>query len=137
LGRAEQLLSKGTLQLRDDTIHGLNHALDGDLADVLEFADKLGGGRNGRQNMETLLEVLEWWFRDVLFVQLAVRPGLIANQDRLKELEESAGRSSSAVVMNWISRIRSIRTSLRVNANPCMAAEAMLLKLRNDAFGRL
>ncbi len=131
LGRAVQFTDEGFLQARDGALASLSRVLTGDLADVLAVGEEIGAGRNGRDRLEMSLDLMEMWFRDLLICRLEVDERLLVNQDRSDELQRFAARTSSRQLLRWIERVRTVRGSLRVNVNPRMAMDAMLLAMRN------
>ncbi len=131
LGRAVQLTDEEFLQARDGVLASLSRTLSGDLADVLAEVEEIGGGRSGRDRLEMSLDLMEMWFRDLLFCRLGVDERLLVNHDRTEELQRFTAKTSSRQLLRWIERVRTVRGSLRVNANPRMALEAMLLATRS------
>lgn len=132
-GRALASLEEGFLEARDELIQGLGRAVEGDLMDALELAGAVGEGREARERLETRLDLLELWLRDVTLCRLGVGTQLWVNQDRVEELTRLAGGFEAERVLSWISRLRATRGALKVNANPRMALEALVLGMRSTA----
>lgn len=128
LKRALQLKDEDHLQARNELIDRLNQAIEGDAADILSVAQELGASSRGR--LELTLDFMEMWYRDLLFYKLNVSQSLLVNQDRQAEMDQSAQGTSGRALVDWIEKIRSIRRSLGFNANPLMAAEAMLFEMK-------
>ncbi len=131
LGRAIALSEGGELAVRDEALGTWSRALEGDLADVLQASEGLGAGREAREALEASLDLMELWFRDLVLCLLEVEPGLLVNQDRREELQRQAVTASARTWLRRIERLRQVRATLRFNANPRMALEAMLLDMRD------
>jgi DNA polymerase-3 subunit delta' len=130
LGRAVQFIDGEVLSLRDELVSGLQQMIRGDLGDVLSLAEEFSEGRQGRQRLQVALDLMEMWFRDVLFVKLNASHELLVNQDRLADLIENQSVDDNRRLLEWIGQIRQTRVSLHGNANPRMAAEGLLLSMR-------
>jgi DNA polymerase-3 subunit delta' len=132
LGRAEALADETLLDERDQVREELARIMTGDVAEVLAAGDGIGAGRAGRDRLEGTLDLLELWIRDLLLCSLAVDEGLLVNQDRRDELARSGQTAEPRRLLGWLDRIRGVRGSLRANANPKMAFEALLIGMRSD-----
>ena len=129
LGKADQLARGDFLTARDQVIAGLSRIQQGDLADLLEVAETLGGNK---VELQETLELMEIWLRDLLLAGLGVQAGLWFNQDRTDLVVEQAGRFRAGDLVRSLRFIQRTREDLQVNANPKMALQAMCLNMRND-----
>jgi DNA polymerase-3 subunit delta' len=129
LGRAEAIAQGDVLEDRDGLVEGFSRALGGDLADVLALAEEYSKGRDQARDALNLLEI---WCRDLLLCKLGVSAELLVNQDRREAVADQAAELSSRRVLEWIESIRRTRSGFRVNANPKMALESLLLGMRNN-----
>ena len=130
LGRAEAVAQGNVLQDRDGLVEGLSRALGGDLADVLAVAEEYSKGPRGRDLAQDALNLMEIWCRDLLLCKLGVSADLLVNQDRREAVADQATEVSSRRLLEWIESIRRTRSGFRVNANPKMAMESLLLGMR-------
>jgi DNA polymerase-3 subunit delta' len=129
LGRAETIAQGDVLEDRDGLVAGFSRALGGDLADVLALAEEYSKGRDQARDALNLLEI---WCRDLLLCKLGVSADLLVNQDRREAVADQAAELSSRRVLEWIESIRRTRSGFRVNANPKMALESLLLGMRSN-----
>ena len=132
LGRAEAIASGDVLEDRDGLVAGFSRALGGDLADVLDMAEEHSKGPKGRDLAQDALNLLEIWCRDLLLCKLGVSADLLVNQDRREAVADQAAGLSSRRLLEWIESIRRTRSGFRVNANPKMAMESLLLGMRTN-----
>ena len=132
LGRAEAIASGDVLEDRDGLVAGFSRALGGDLADVLDMAEEHSKGPKGRDLARDALNLLEIWCRDLLLCKLGVSADLLVNQDRREAVADQAAGLSSRRLLEWIESIRRTRSGFRVNANPKMAMESLLLGMRTN-----
>ena len=117
------------IEERDGLVAGFTRVLGGDLADVLAVAEEYSKGRDQARDALNLLEI---WCRDLLLCKLGVSAELLVNQDRREAVADQAAELSSRRVLGWIESIRRTRSGFRVNANPKMAMESLLLGMRNN-----
>lgn len=132
LGRAEAIARGDVLEDRDGLVEGFTRALGGDLADVLAVAEEYSKGQKGRELAQDALNLLEIWCRDLLLCKLGVSADLLVNQDRREAVADQAAGLSSRRLLEWIESIRRTRSGFRVNANPKMAMESLLLGMRTN-----
>jgi DNA polymerase-3 subunit delta' len=128
LGRALFLAESDVLEMRDKLIGSLAELDKLDLEDLLSLASEHG------QNQLTLLEalqMLELWCRDVLAAAVGAGQQQLINLDKLDWIDQQAARTSPRRLLRWIERIRRTRGQLKVNANPRMAMESLLLSMRS------
>jgi DNA polymerase-3 subunit delta' len=127
LGQADAIARGDVLQDRDGLLEGFSRALAGDLADVLDLAEEISKGRDQAQDALNLLEI---WCRDLVLCKLGVSGDLLVNQDRREAVADQAAGLSSRQLLAWLEDIRRTRDGFWVNANPKMAMESLLLKMR-------
>ncbi|MBW1807943.1 MAG: DNA polymerase III subunit delta' [Deltaproteobacteria bacterium] len=128
LGRALFLAESDVLEMRDKLIGSLSELDKLDLEDLLSLAGEHG------QNRLTLLEalqMLELWCRDVLVAAVGGGQQQLINLDKLGWIDQQAASTSPRRLVRWIERIRRTRGELKVNANPRMAMESLLLSMRS------
>lgn len=127
LGRADAIARGDALQDRDGLVAGWSRVLQGDLGDVLDLAEEYSQGRDQAQDALNLMEI---WCRDLLLCKLGVPAELLVNQDRRQAVADQAAGFSSRRLLEWIESIRRTRDGFRVNANPKLALESLLLGMR-------
>ncbi len=127
LGRAQALVLGNVLPLRDSIADVTTRISECDLEDLLSTAEVHGRDRSA---LLQALELLELWCRDMLLARLGAPAEMLVNLDRADNLRESVARTTPRRLMRWIESIRGTRDSQRVNANPRLAMESLLLSMR-------
>jgi DNA polymerase-3 subunit delta' len=95
----------------------------------LEGRQKSRATRTTRDALDRALTDLAGFYRDVLVLQLGAGVD-IANADREAEMREQAANSSPESTVRRLDAILACRELLDANANPLLALESMLLRLR-------
>ena len=134
LGWAVSAASEGSLlQQRDEWLEGMLVIIDAGYEERFSYAARLAGRfrRNRREVQEQLDLWLDWW-RDLLLVNVGCDDAVV-NVDRLPVLTEMAGRYSLAQVRGFIEDIRSASEQLRLNANPQLVLEVLMLSIPERA----
>lgn len=134
LGWAVSAASEGSLlQQRDEWLEGMLAIIDAGYEDRFGYAARLAGRfrRNRREVQEQLDLWLDWW-RDLLLVNVGCGDAVV-NVDRLPVLTEMAGRYSLTQVRVFIEDIRSAGEQLRLNANPQLVLEVLMLSIPERA----
>jgi len=129
LGRALFLAESDVLEMRDRLVGSLTELDNLDLEDILSLA-----GEHGQNRLTLLeaLEMLELWCRDVLVAAAGAGQQQLVNLDRLGWIDRQAACTSLRRLLRWIERIRLTRGQLKINANPRMAMESLLLSMRSQ-----
>jgi len=128
LGWAVTAANDGSLlQKRDEWMEGMLTTIDAGYEERFNYAARLAGrfSRNRREVQETLDLWLEWW-RDLLLMNAECSDEVI-NIDRLSVLTDMANNYSLVRIRAFIEIIRSTGENLRLNANPQLALEVLML----------
>lgn len=126
LGRALDLAAGDVLDARDTVVEAWERMQDGDLADLLALAEQLGASRG---SLQEALDLLELWCRDLLLAQAGASQDLLVNLDRCDQIGRQADRVPMRLLLGTMERIREVRGSQHVNANPRLAMESLMLSL--------
>ena len=102
-----------------------------------EYVVQLAGrfSQNRRSVQETLDLWLDWW-RDLLLVKVECSDAII-NIDRSGELAEKAGDYTLGQIRDFIDNIRAAGEQLRLNANPQLALEVLMLSIPEKGMGKI
>jgi len=134
LGWAVTAVNDGSLlQKRDEWLEEMVTAIDAGYEERFNYAARMAGrfSRNRREVQEKLDLWLEWW-RDLLLVNAGCSDEVI-NIDRLPVLTETARNYDLVQVRTFIKDIRSAGENLRLNANPQLALEVLMLGIPERA----
>ena len=134
LGWAVSAVSDGALlQKRDEWLDALLGLVDAGHEERFGYAAQLAGrfSRNREEVQERLGLWLDWW-RDLLLVKAECSHAVI-NVDRLPVLTDMAGGYTMAQVRAFIEDIRSAGEQLRLNANPLLVLEVLMLGIPERA----
>ena len=129
LGRAMFLAESDVLEMRDRLVGSLTELDNLDLEDLLSLAAEHG---QNRLTLLEALEMLELWCRDVLVAAVGAGQQQLVNLDKLGWIDQQASCTSPRRLLRWIERIRRTRGQMKVNANPRMAMESLLLSMRSQ-----
>jgi DNA polymerase-3 subunit delta' len=129
LGWAVRALDDGLMGQRADRLAELLDIIQADyegrFAGAAQLATEFGQNRELVQDKLTLW--LDWW-RDLMLVK-AGSTDLITNVDQVAMLTEMAKAYSLAQIRNVIENIRVACAHLRLNANPRLVLEVLMLNL--------
>lgn len=101
----------------------------GTLAERFAFAAELGGGyAKDRAGVQSALEVMASWWRDILLVA-AGREDQAVHRERLDTLRALASQCGVSPAVRAVRAIGEARQQLAENASPTLALEAMMLSL--------
>lgn len=129
LGWAVRALDDGLLSQRADRLDELIDVIHADYEGRFACAAQLATefGQNREMVQEKLALWLDWW-RDLMLVK-AGSTDLITNVDQVTTLSEMAKAYSLAQIRNTIENIRVAGVQLRLNANPRLVLEVLMLNL--------
>ncbi len=129
LGWAVRALDDGLLSQRADRLGELIDIIhadyEGRFAGAAQLATEFGQNRELVQDKLALW--LDWW-RDLMLVKVG-STDLITNVDQVATLTEMAKAYSLAQIRNVIENIRVAGAQLRLNANPRLVLEVLMLNL--------
>jgi len=123
----------GLLQQRAEWLDGLLEIVDADnerrFTYVAQLVDRFSQNRGLVQDRLELW--LDWW-HDLLLVKVGCGDA-VTNVDRLSVLVEMAGGYSLAQIRAFIDNIRAAGEQLRLNANPQLVLEVLMLSIPAEA----
>jgi len=130
LGWAVSAASDGSLlQRRDEWLDAMLGLVDAGYEERFGYAARLAGrfSRNREEVQEQLGLWLDWW-RDLLLVKASCVDAVVS-VDRLPTLTEMADGYTLAQVRAFIENVRSAGEQLRLNANPLLVLEVLMLAI--------
>ncbi len=130
LGRAlEWAASEERLEARDRLLDLLPALEGGDLLARLDAAEALlkDAQRAEGDLLPELLDLAEYWYRDLLVWKQLAQPGLLTNRDRQDQIERLAPEYTEVSLAARIGAIEEAKESLRRNVNPRLVLEKLFL----------
>jgi DNA polymerase-3 subunit delta' len=130
LGRAlEWAKSEERLEARERLLD-LLPALEGsDLLARLDAADTLlkEAQRGEGDLLPEMLDLAEYWYRDLLVWKQLAQPALLTNRDRQEQIERLASAYTDAALGARIAAIEEAKDALKRNGNPRLVLEKLFL----------
>lgn len=130
LGRAlEWAASEHRLEARERLLDLLPALEGGDLLARLDAADTLlkEAQQGGGDLLPELLDLAEYWYRDVLVWKQLAQPALLTNRDRQDQIERLASGFTDAALGARIAAIEEAKDSLKRNGHPRLVLEKLFL----------
>lgn len=128
-GRAREALrlieEEDALKDRDEVLDALKKEMD--IEGVFELAAKWANYE--REELERVLDIILFWFRDILILKQKEDRWLI-NYDKIKELKREEKKYSLKEIKRVMATIEKTRYYLKNNVNQKLALEALWLKLK-------
>ncbi len=122
--RALYLCESGFLTRRRDIAGMLAGTGEADFSVLVDFSEKYS---KNKEELPLVLEFLQSWYRDLLFVKQRVSPGLLMNADMQDLLRQAADRETAGSLMKKLSRIGFLQNSEALNLDMRMGLESVLL----------
>jgi DNA polymerase-3 subunit delta' len=117
----------GLLEARAEALAAAETLATASLVERFKFAADLGGRYSrDRTRVQTVLEVWQEWWRDLLLIA-ARQEVLVVNRDRLDRLHALKAQCDVADAARALRAITDARQHLAENASPVLALEAMML----------
>ena len=130
LGRAlEWAKSEERLEARERLLDLLPALEGGDLLARLDAADTLlkEAQRGEGDLLPELLDLAEYWYRDLLVWKQLAQPALLTNRDRQDQIERLASAYTDATLGARIAAIEEAKDALKRNGNPRLVLEKLFL----------
>jgi len=130
LGRAlEWAESEERLEARERLLDLLPALEGGDLLARLDAADTLlkEAQRGEGDLLPELLDLAEYWYRDLLVWKQLAQPALLTNRDRQDQIERLASAYTDAALGARIAAIEEAKDALKRNGNPRLVLEKLFL----------
>lgn len=133
IGRAKDIAASQEFRdMRRDIIEIITKLLNHSELDILEAVNYF----NDHKNMiESILDLLLLWFRDILFIKELHNENMVINIDMLGRLKEFSRRVSSRAACKIIDIIIDIKKKISMNANYTLAIETMLIQSWEEVHG--
>ena len=117
------------LRQRGEWLDELTELADLGFAERFAFAGRLASGfAQNREAVQERLDLWVGWWRDLLLVSADGAEG-VTNVDRLPLLKGTAGDYSLAQIRAFIDSVLTAAEQLRLNANPSLALEVLMLNV--------
>ena len=121
---------EGILADRSEALDRITEVINGDIGVRFAYAEQLA--RQFSQNRQTVFDELEglWldWWHDILLVKTG-SADTITNVDMTAGLEKAAAEYKLTQIRSFISQIQNAVARLRLNANPRLVLEVMMLNM--------
>lgn len=127
IGRALSDEVASLASTRDLLLEELGRGLQAGPAALIDLAEKLAKDREGLQQN---LEVLSVWLRDLMVAKASRRQEWLVNQDRGEEVGRHAEGVTMEAILDGLRAVHAAMDGLARNANPRLALENLLLRLR-------
>ena len=130
LGRAlEWAASEERLEARERLLDLLPALEAGDLLARLDGVDVLlkDAQRGEGDLLPELLDLAEYWYRDLLVWKQLAQPALLTNRDRQSQIERLASGYTDAALGARIAAIEEAKDALKRNGNPRLVLEKLFL----------
>ncbi len=119
----------GLLQQRDEWLDGLLELVDADNEQRFDYVARLVDRfSQNRGLVQERLDLWVGWWHDLLLVRVGCSDA-VTNVDRLPALVDMAGGYSLAQIRAFIDSIRAAGEQLRLNANPQLVLEVLMLSV--------
>lgn len=127
IGKAIDLsLSENFTQMRDDTIEIVDNVLNGD---KLKVFTSMTFFEENEDNIEEILDIILYWFRDLLIYKETGLEELLINKDKV-ELLSSKTFLTKEKINDIIETVQSTKDNLSRRVNYQLSLETMLLKIQ-------
>ncbi|GAB6159182.1 DNA polymerase III subunit delta' [Desulfotomaculum varum] len=129
MGRALRLAREGEQwPLRTKVLELAQQLAQINQSGALALAEQLAEDRNQAADF---LEIISWWWRDVLVYRYTGQPANLVNQDRLADIEQQSRRYDPRVVAAILEAIKQARERILANANTRLTLEVLMLKIHS------
>lgn len=113
---------------RDEVIKIIDSILKGDKTKALSSIDFF---TSGKENIDEILDIILYWFRDVLVYKELGESSLILNKDKIDILSSQSFLDLSQI-NDIIYRIEETKANIKSNVNFGLSIETMLLNIQGE-----
>lgn len=113
------------LQIREEIINIINEIINGNKIKVFAASDLLNKNKN---NVEEILDIIIYWFRDLLLYKELGQSRLIINRDKINMLSQQSSLDTRQI-NDIIYNIEKTKSNLKRNINFNLSIETMLLNI--------
>jgi DNA polymerase-3 subunit delta' len=136
LARALVLRDTKPLDVRDEALALLAPALQGDAQGLWRAAQAfMDYRRTGREKLRRMFEIHQLWLRDLLRVQAEAPPEMLANRDRLPELERQAARVGAREVRRRLNVLEEAIQSIEGNITADLTVFSAMARVAGGRLG--
>jgi DNA polymerase-3 subunit delta' len=136
LARALVLRDTEPLKVRDEALALLAPALQGDAQGLWRAAQAfMDYRRTGREKLRRMFEIHQLWLRDLLRVQAGAPPELLANRDRLAELERQAARVGPREIRRRLNVLEEAIQSIEGNVTADLTVFSAMARVAGGRLG--
>ena len=121
--RAEQWM-----EIRDEMIKGMEGLTRPVFSQISQQMARWGANEDWR----FVLEWLESWFRDLVFLAEGISPARLINNDRVEEMRNCAVWFNAERAQRCYRQVLDTRDAISINANKTLALEAMWLGFKDE-----
>jgi len=126
LAQGEKLLQEGELmEKREEVIAFLKNIFNLSPSEIVLWCEKWD---KDKKAVKTILEMVQFWFRDLLVWRTTGEDSLLINQDCLKDIKNS--QHTQASIDKAFNLIKQSYRSLEYNASPRLVLEVLFLALK-------
>lgn len=124
--KAEEIIGEGEIKvLREDVINFLRQINDTSLSSILLWCNQWDKDRGA---VKTILEILQFWYRDLLIWQTTEEEKLIINIDYLQYLQQNVEDLNKIYLV--LELIQRSFLDIEANVNSRLVLEVLLLKIK-------
>jgi DNA polymerase-3 subunit delta' len=116
------------MQIRDEMIKGMEGLNRPVFTQLSQQMARWGSNEDWR----FVLEWLESWFRDLVFLAEGIDPARLINNDRVEEMRNCAQWFNGERAQRCYRRVLDTRDAISINANKTLALEAMWLGFKHE-----
>lgn len=124
----------GTFQAEQSLASRLAHELTG--AGSMEALTMAGQLAEQKEKVSAVLEILKYWYRDLLVFAITGETGLLYNLDKIDIVEKEAGRFEIGHLLEILEDIETTIKKIEANANTRLALEILFLHLAEGTVPR-
>jgi DNA polymerase-3 subunit delta' len=124
----ELVTSENFFKERDETIKIIDSILKGDKTRALSSIDFF---TSNKENIDEILDIILYWFRDILIYNELGESSLILNKDKIEILSSQSFLDLSKI-NDIIYRIEETKANIKSNVNLGLSLETMLLNIQEE-----
>lgn len=130
IGAVKKMMeSEHFTDMRENVINWSSQIQNGSLMKLFEIQKEM---ENYKEEIDTILNLMYVWYRDILFIKEMGNNQYIINKDKINELLNVSRDLSYNKISKSLEAIENARMQLRQNANFQLALEVMLLHIKEN-----
>jgi DNA polymerase-3 subunit delta' len=130
LGKALSADAKKWMLWREQLLRGVGSVSTESVQELFGFAAALA---RDKAKLEDALDMMTSWFRDVLICKF--RPQKVLNRDFMETIQEVSKAFSVDEILEKMDAVFAAKSAILKHANPRLALEVMMLRLRSENVG--